>query len=270
MKRKPTESTPESNDAAGVEHLFDRVVCAVDGSPASTEAARQADALVPPGCTLELVTIVSEAELDGTWGEGYSLGPGSVPEHLDPALRALPDTRPVEASPIYRSGPLGSALVEALSEKDATLVALAGSHRHAAPHFLDSLLHGDVVARLVHDAPCSVLIARPGEDGQRRFDTIAAGFDGSPGGAAALETAQALASRLGASLTVVAADGVTPPPNVTAPVVEDPRGAVDALVEAGADLLVLGSRRRHGVHAHGGVGDRVAERAGSSVLIVRG
>jgi hypothetical protein len=52
----------------GPEHLFDNVVCASDGTPAGAEAARQADLLTPPGPTLHLVTVVSQAELGGGYG----------------------------------------------------------------------------------------------------------------------------------------------------------------------------------------------------------
>ena len=46
---------------------------------------------------------------------------------------------------------------------------------------------------------------------------------------------------------------------------------VDALVAAAADadLLVVGSRGLHGLRALGSVSERVAHRAGCSVLVVR-
>jgi nucleotide-binding universal stress UspA family protein len=46
---------------------------------------------------------------------------------------------------------------------------------------------------------------------------------------------------------------------------------VDALVAAAADadLLVVGSRGLHGLHALGSVSERVAHRAGCSALVVR-
>jgi nucleotide-binding universal stress UspA family protein len=47
---------------------------------------------------------------------------------------------------------------------------------------------------------------------------------------------------------------------------------VDALLDAarGADLLVVGSRGLTGVRALGSISERVAHRAGCSVLVVRG
>jgi nucleotide-binding universal stress UspA family protein len=84
--------------------------------------------------------------------------------------------------------------------------------------------------------------------------------------------------RVGAALTIVAACGEkklnldelrTVEPNAEI----DHRPAVEALVaraaEAGADLLVVGSRGLHGVKALGSVSERVAHRAGCSVLVVR-
>ena len=53
----------------------------------------------------------------------------------------------------------------------------------------------------------------------------------------------------------------------------DDRRPVEALVEraaeANADLLVVGSRGVHGMAALGSVSERVAHRAGCSVLVIR-
>jgi nucleotide-binding universal stress UspA family protein len=53
------------------------------------------------------------------------------------------------------------------------------------------------------------------------------------------------------------------------PLVEDERNPVDALADAGADLIVVGSRGLHGVRALGSVSERVAHWARCSVLVVR-
>lgn len=256
-----TDRTPEP--------LFDRVVCAVDGSAVSAEAARQADVLTPPGRSLELVTVITEAELEGGWG-GYRLSPGSWRERVDPALQALSKARPVEMGPIDRAGPVDVALVDELTEREATLVVVGRSRRAALPPFLNAALHASVTARLAHDAPCSLLIARLDEDLPRSFHAIAVGVDGSEPAAAACRAAEALASRLNADLTLIAADGAAPPGDVAAPVVQDSRSALEALCEADADLLVVGSRGVHGMRALGSVSERVAERSNASVLIVRG
>ena len=65
---------------------------------------------------------------------------------------------------------------------------------------------------------------------------------------------------LQASLTALA-------PGVSLTVEDD--DPVDALVSAGADLVVVGSRGLHGMKSLGSVSERVAHKADCSVLVVR-
>jgi nucleotide-binding universal stress UspA family protein len=234
---------------ATAEQLFDRVICGVDGSPESAEAARQAAVLAPPDRPLRLVTVVGEAELAGGYGRPYTLSAGEWQPRLEPALHALPPGRDVEIAPIMHSGPPAAALVEELEREGATLVALGG-HDHRR---LPGILLGSVAVAVLHDAPCSVLVARLDGGRQRDLRTIAAGFDGSPAAAAALQAAGAIADRLGAELSVV----------------EDAPDAVETLRETQCDLLVVGSRGLHGVEALGSVSERVANTSTASVLVVR-
>lgn len=247
------------------ERIFDQVVCGVDGTPASAEAARQAHLLMPTNRTLQLVTVVSEAELHGGWGESYVLSSGDWERPLQPALHALPADREVEAAPLLYAGPPGDALVEELARRQATLVAL-GSHDHRR---LPGILLGSVAVTVLHDAPCSVLVARFDQGRPRRFRSIAAGFDGSSAATAALGAAEAIAAQLAAELTVVVADGAEPPAPTAAVVVEDRRSPVQALRDARCDLLVLGSRGLHGIRALGSVSERVTQATAASVLVVR-
>jgi nucleotide-binding universal stress UspA family protein len=130
---------------------------------------------------------------------------------------------------------------------------------------------------MLHDAPCSVLVARPATEAPA---AIAVGYDGSPAAAGALAVARSLAGRCSAALRVVVARGterldldalresLAGAPDAT--VADDTRDAVTALVEARADLVVVGSRGLHGLRALGSVSERVAHRAPCSVLVVRG
>jgi nucleotide-binding universal stress UspA family protein len=140
------------------------------------------------------------------------------------------------------------------------------------------ILLGGVATVMLHEAPCSVLVARPSGDGASFPRSICAGLDGSPGSARAADVARRIAQRFDASLTKVAACGgmkidlddlwsIEPDPGL------DNRPPVEALVERAAevdaDLLVVGSRGVHGLAALGSVSERVAHRAGCSVLVVR-
>ena len=101
--------------------------------------------------------------------------------------------------------------------------------------------------------PSSVLVARKP---LKAFpSSIVVGVDDSPKGVTADAVAKDLAERFGAELDRY----------------ENVRNPVNTLVEAAieADLLVVGSRRLHGVKALGSVSERVAHEAKCSVLVVR-
>jgi nucleotide-binding universal stress UspA family protein len=166
--------------------------------------------------------------------------------------------------------PLRSLMLE-LKEKEATL-AVVGTHGHRR---LSEIVIGGVVGELLHNAPCSVLVARRPTSEATFPQAIVAGADGSPESEAAVREARHLADRFGVSLRVVTAlDGKTVDVDRARrlgpiePVDEDP---VDALVRASmeADLVVVGSRGLHGLKALGSVSERVAHQAHSSVLVVR-
>jgi nucleotide-binding universal stress UspA family protein len=150
---------------------------------------------------------------------------------------------------------------------EATLVAL-GSHGHSRAA---GIILGGAATTLLHEAPCSVLIARTSliEDGFP--SSIVAGVDGSPQSRQALEAARNLAERFSAEHRVIAAresktvfdDALRDLEGVE----WDERKPVDALVarSKSADLVVVGSRGLHGFPALGSVSERVAHRARSSV-----
>ena len=83
--------------------------------------------------------------------------------------------RLVEAEGKIVSGDPATVLLH--EAQHATLLAL-GSHgrRRAA-----GILLGTVAARMLHKAPCSVLISRPARDPKSWPRTVVAGADGQPG-----------------------------------------------------------------------------------------
>ena len=162
-------------------------------------------------------------------------------------------------------------LLAQVAATGATLLALgAGPHRR-----MTGLLLGEVGSRLLRHSPCSVLIAREcrTESWPRRILT---GIDGSPQSLDGAAVAADLARSHGAELTVITALGgktvdVDRVRELSPQVLIDPRAPVDALVEEArdGDLVVVGSRGLHGLGALGSVSERVAHRAGTSVLVLR-
>jgi nucleotide-binding universal stress UspA family protein len=140
---------------------------------------------------------------------------------------------------------------------------------------MPGIVFGSTATRVIHDAPCSVLVARSGRVVPP--SRILVGVDGSEASARAYEAGRHLAERFGAEMVPVVAEGHD---SVDLPAISlvagdsfhvTPGEPVPVLTAAAADadLLVVGSRGLHGVRALGSVSERVAHRADCSILIVR-
>jgi nucleotide-binding universal stress UspA family protein len=171
----------------------------------------------------------------------------------------------------YLNGFITPALLDELQRFDATLLAL-GTHEHRRA---TEILIGGVAGELLHEAPCSVLIARPCPAASFP-GRLVVGHDGSPQADDAFAVARRLATRFGSTLRVICAlagkGADLARVHERIPLAETvERHPVQALVEAArdADLLVVGSRGLHGVMALGSVSERVAHQVGCSVLVVR-
>lgn len=251
--------------------LFTKIVCGVDGSPAGLEAVKQAQRLAPAGAELTLVS-VSESHLAvhagafaAEWAQRLN----------DEARAALDEGREIvrDAETVFLHGRAADTFVRAVGDEHATLAAV-GSHEISRTA---GILIGSVATRVLHDAPCSVLVARAGEWPWPR--SIVVGIDGSAASVAAAVVAHDVASRLGATVRPLVARGASPADITTAALTElgyelsfSDHKPVPALLEAArdADLLVLGSRGVTGLRALGSVSERVAHHAPCSLLVVRG
>jgi nucleotide-binding universal stress UspA family protein len=260
------------NRFSGRYRVFGRIVIGVDESPESLVAVRQATRLLVRNGHLVL-TAVAEAALAVHAGWAAS----GVLEDIENEARSALDAARVEApgaDTVLIDGVPTDALLETARSRGADLVAVGAHERSRAI----GILLGSVATVMLHHAPCSVLIARPSKNGARFPRSICVGVDGSPSSARAAEVARKLAQRLDAPLTKVAACGgmkinlddlwsIEPEASL------DHRPPVQALIERAAevdaDLLVVGSRGVHGMAALGSVSERVAHRAGCSVLVVR-
>lgn len=259
-------------DVPSTDALAARVVCGVDGTPQALEAVRQAKRLARAGSTILLVS-VSDPHLVMRTGQNAWY----FRQQLQcTAQNAIDEAEAVarDSETLVLAGRPADALLQVIVERDATLLAVGphGTSRVAG------ILLGSVATRVVHDAPCSVLLSRAPTDLERWPRSIVAGVDGSQASLAAASVARDLGKRLHASvqfvvgryasnaevaLDVVEASGL----EVT---VADTKPA-EALLERAhdADLLVLGSRGLTGLRSLGSVSEHVAHHATCSVLVVR-
>jgi nucleotide-binding universal stress UspA family protein len=266
------------------------VVCGVDGRRLGFEAARQAARLTSPEGRVTLVGVVELfAALAGRWGEepARRRPRTSDDRSLDECVAEL--TERAQASLAWAEaqtagaaevrsrvveGEVHDGLLGAAGQEDADLVAVGA---HGGGRLTGALL-AEAAALVLHDAPCSVLVARHGFDPARFPVRVVVGVDGSEESLAALEAASGIRRRAGGTLVVVTAgadqdaavaalDGLADPHERVA----TPERPVDALTTAArtADLTVVGSRGLHGRQALGSVSERVAFRADSSVRVVR-
>ena len=254
---------------------FTRVLVGIDGSRQSLDAARQAALLQDPDGQLTLFSAWDIAPVIG--------GTGSyVPYYLDDDLqraaaeKSLAAARDYVAAYALATGKLvrGRAVEQLLGEIERdqdTLVAVGSSGTGR----LLGIVEGSVATTIIHRSPCSVLVARPAQNGFPR--RIVVGVDGSVESAAAYAAARYLAERFDAELRArVAWGGKGVNERLVAAITEgdhddDHEAPAEALTRAAeeADLVVVGSRGLHGLSALGSVSERVAHTAACSALVIR-
>ena len=245
--------------------VWDQVVCAVDRTSSSVHAARAAARLMPAAASLTLCTVVGPDAGDALTSQARTR---EAKDALDRAQAAL---QPVHDTELHlREGLPISRLLAELQAERATLVAV-GNHGHGQAGL------GSVARAMLHDAPCSVLLAHTDdpEEGE-----VVVGFDGSGGARRALAVARELSERLSLTLRVLVATGDPRPPGPgwsraelgpDIHVTEDPRTAVQALTAASpaARLLILGSRHLPAALALSSVSEQAAQGTRCPVLVVR-
>jgi nucleotide-binding universal stress UspA family protein len=249
--------------------VFERILCGVDGTPASLFAVRQALRLQGEHGSVLLLAVANLAQAAHA-GMAAPHAAELLQHEAEAALAEAQAIAPSASSKLLDGDPVAVMLRQAEAER-ATLIAV-GSHgrRRAA-----GVLLGTVASRMLRDATCSVLVARPARDDDAWPETVLVGVDGSLESAAAFSVARSLVARLGGSVRAVAsardqldreaARAISPEFE------EHDAPAVEVLVAASesTDLIVVGSRGLHGLKALGSVSERVAHQARSSVLVVR-
>ena len=254
-------TTPAYATSVTPPDVFANVLCAVNDSYESREVLAQAAALTSPASQLTVCGVWNApSQVSYAWFpplEAAALaGDPSDPKAIGGIWAGLPsDARLI--SRFTDANPAPELLKEA-SALGATLVVV-GTRDHGR---IAGIVLGSVVTRMLHDAPCSVLVAR--RTGPRRFPSrIVVGADGTPESARANEVATQIAERHGSSLEFVTARADSRESE------SGDRDAVAALCDTDADLIVVGSHGLRGMRALGSVSERVAHQAECSVLVVR-
>ena len=156
------------------ESVFHRVVVGIDGTEPGFEACRQAALLADPVTPIEAIAVVHLAEAVRA-GAG---APRIVDQlqrdaeaALDEAVRILGE----RARKRFVNGLVTESLLRELERIGGTVIAI-GSHGH---HRATEIMIGGVAGEVLHQAPCSVLIARPPSNRETFPDSIVVGLDGS-------------------------------------------------------------------------------------------
>ncbi len=259
------------NELRPSDALFARIICGVDGSAESFEAAAQAAGLLADGGRLTLLAVADLAKASQAGFEARKAARQLIFE-LDSALVEARRRAMVGETRLLRGRP-EQTLISTLDREDATLLALgAPGHRR-----LPGLALSAVGSVLIRESPRSVFVARAQARSSIPPARIVVGVDGSQESIFAEAVASELGERFASELKTLAGLGGK---KVDADLIRDlhpdaeldSRSPVDCLVEASsdADLVVVGSRGLHGLAALGSVSERVAHRARSSVLVIRG
>lgn len=283
---------------------LDPVLVATDLEPTSLEALREADRWVrATNGELHVVTVVTlgDSVADGAPADADKKRKDDVELHVEAAI----GRRPGEYTLHVERGFPADAIVARAKELGAGLVVVGTHDRGAVRRFL----LGSVAAKVLHDASCPVLVARPSPKGGPvlaacQLDDLTrdvvrgAGEISADARLVLLHTAKLGVSDVALVATALFSGAVPPTPSkeTTESFREMARGALraelaeaklegDVLVEEGApaptilarakslgaSLVVLGSHDRKGLSrwALGSVAESVARDASSSVLVVK-
>lgn len=176
------------------------------------------------------------------------------------------------------------ALIKMAAELETDLIVV-GSHGHSSVG--GRLILGSVSQRVLHEAGCSVRVARCSEDHREGPIRIIVGFDGSESSQEAVRAVAARAWPKGTEVRVVTARGISKP-ELFVEVMNDFRAVglsvsetnsagdpvhalINEAVEWNADSIFVGTRDLHGFRhlLHGSVSSAVAAQAMCSVEVVR-
>jgi nucleotide-binding universal stress UspA family protein len=263
--------------AVGPSPLFANILCAVDGTRASTAAVRMATCLAGPSGSLTLLAVTAAG------GSGLlataAIGPARVDSVLDRAKR-IADAAGVPATTVIDPGyPPVEIILRRAADHD--LLALGGP----ATSWLGGMLIGGVASEALGRFTTPALFVRASFTGKLAGREILVASDGEDGSDEIVELAGALAADQHAGVALVHALGAESrmhPHRIEAQVKALARfGAGEPMIVPGraapvilaavkstkAAIVVIGSRRLGGLQAFSSVSRRIAHDS-CSVLVL--
>jgi nucleotide-binding universal stress UspA family protein len=248
------------------------VLCAVDGSPESQEAALQAIALAADA-TLSFLAVPEYA----------GMSEDGARQVLSEAVELARREGVAASSELGERDGISQAIEEHSAGRDLLVVGSHGTSRR------EGMVWGSTASLAAHIAPVPVLVARRTSEAAPFPQRILIASDGSPGSSKAVEIGARLARQhVGITWLVHASEWDDPSHRHkfseqvadisqvtgTEPTVVETHGDAHRRVpelarQERVSLVVVGSRGLTGVKALGSVSERVAHSCDCSVLIAR-
>jgi nucleotide-binding universal stress UspA family protein len=260
---------------------FADIVCAVNGSRGSAEAARQAISLARPDAALAFIAVAYST--GSGLAETAGLGERRAREALEEAARWAKRAG-VTASTELRKGRSANEILLAEAERHELLVL--GSHGGSRAA---GIMLGSTATRAAHETSTPLLIARPLAERWRNFPArILLASDGSPGSWAAARAAARIACARGSRIEILYVPSEFAPERrrtlseqvvaikeltgVEPTVAGGDHGVAQRIVEFAREeecsLIAVGRRGVSGIRALGSVSEQVVHRAPCPVLVV--
>jgi nucleotide-binding universal stress UspA family protein len=280
MGKPATQQLSRSEGTRKMPSPFADIVCALDGSRGSNEAARQAIALCGHGTELRFVAISHEFGVG--LGAQAELSERRARGALDDAVTRARDAGIKASTSLLRGSPVGDLLLAEATKHQLLVLGCHGGSR------IGGIMLGDTATQIAHRAERPVLVARRIADGDDFPQSVLLASDGSPGSWAATRVAARLAQAKGCELRVAYVPVGTHPERyrqvlkqltmierltgASPTVIDNPGRPAERIGEAAraaqSSLIVIGRRGVSGLAALGSVSERVVHRAPCSVLAV--
>jgi nucleotide-binding universal stress UspA family protein len=263
-------------------HAFERVLCAVDGTPGSFDAVKRAAALAGPGGLLTVLLVTSYRK-DGEYRSPH-IGPIRAKGILDRAVAIGAEAGVEVTAEVDPAAPPAHVILEWAADHD--LLAMGAP----TTRWFGGMFTGGATVAALGSLPTPLLIGRaaPADTDTDDDARVLVASDGLQGSDELVELAGRVARSQGAAITLLHAVG--PESGVRPQRIEEQARRlaaaagveIDLRFEVGsartvvldtarvlrASLVVIGSRRLEGVRTIGSVGRRVAHGAACSVLLV--